>query len=61
MENLRKFQRCTEKYAKARREVLSGKVKGTRRLGDDDNDLQVSKLLYSENGDQLLSRATKAE
>lgn len=41
-------------------EDLNGKVKGTRQ-GDDESRLQVSKLLYSENGDQLPSKPTKAE
>lgn len=53
MENMEKIPKKNRKILKAQREDLNGKTKETRRLGNDDNDLQVSKLLYSEKGDQL--------
>lgn len=60
MEDLEKVLK-QGKYSKARRGDLNGKVRGTRRLGADDDDLQITKCLYSEKGDQLLSNPTETE
>lgn len=60
MENLEKAPEKGRKILKARRAGLNGKVKGTRRLGDNDNG-RVSKSRYSENNDQSPSNSTEAE